>query len=327
MRPFVLESRLLCAYVFALTAFNAGTAGAAYPDRPIRYVVPSAAGGGADALARILAGELTKQLGQQVVVDNRAGASGAIGMDMLVRANPDGYTIGYGNTPLLAINKSLLPNWPYEAGRDLQPVARLTNSQNLLAVALALPVKSVRELIDYAKNNPDKLSYASPGNGTTIHLSAELFKQMAGVRMVHVPYKAITVAHTELVAGQVQLIFDNLTSITTLVKAGRLRGLAVTGTTRAGPFPELPTIAEAGLPGYNVTVWTGVIVPARVPPAIVARLNAEINKACLSPTLLEKFATFGNTCLGSTPAEFSELIKKETVKWAEVVKISGAKVD
>ena len=327
MRPFVLESRLLCAYVFALAAFNAGTAGAAYPDRPIRYIVPSAAGGGADALARILAGELTKQLGQQVVVDNRAGASGAIGMDMLVRANPDGYTIGYGNTPLLAINKSLLPNWPYEAGRDLQPVARLTNSQNLLAVALALPVKSVRELIDYAKNNPDKLSYASPGNGTTIHLSAELFKQMAGVRMVHVPYKAITVAHTELIAGQVQLIFDNLTSITTLVKAGRLRGLAVTGTTRAGPFPELPTIAEAGLPGYNVTVWTGVIVPARVPPAIVARLNAEINKACLAPTLLEKFATFGNTCLGSTPAEFTELIKKETVKWAEVVKISGAKVD
>ena len=327
MRPFVLESRLLCAYVFALAAFNAGTAGAAYPDRPIRYIVPSAAGGGADALARILAGELTKQLGQQVVVDNRAGASGAIGMDMLVRANPDGYTIGYGNTPLLAINKSLLPNWPYEAGRDLQPVARLTNSQNLLAVALALPVKSVRELIDYAKSNPDKLSYASPGNGTTIHLSAELFKQMAGVRMVHVPYKAITVAHTELIAGQVQLIFDNLTSITTLVKAGRLRGLAVTGTTRAGPFPELPTVAEAGLPGYNVTVWTGVIVPARVPPAIVARLNAEINKACLAPTLLEKFATFGNTCLGSTPAEFSELIKKETVKWAEVVKISGAKVD
>ena len=327
MRPFVLESRLLCAYVIALAAFNASTAGAAYPDRPIRYIVPSAAGGGADALARILAGELTKQLGQQVVVDNRAGASGAIGMDMLVRANPDGYTIGYGNTPLLAINKSLLANWPYEAGRDLQPVARLTNSQNLLAVALALPVKSVRELIDYAKNNPDKLSYASPGNGTTIHLSAELFKQMAGVRMVHVPYKAITVAHTELIAGQVQLIFDNLTSITTLVKAGRLRGLAVTGTTRAGPFPELPTIAEAGLPGYNVTVWTGVIVPARVPPAIVARLNAEINKACLAPTLLEKFATFGNTCLGSTPAEFSELIKKETVKWAEVVKISGAKVD
>ena len=327
MRLFVPESRLLCAYVFALAAFNAGTAGAAYPDRPIRYIVPSAAGGGADALARILAGELTKQLGQQVVVDNRAGASGAIGMDMLVRANPDGYTIGYGNTPLPAINKSLLANWPYEAGRDLQPVARLTNSQNLLAVALALPVKSVRELIDYAKNNPDKLSYASPGNGTTIHLSAELFKQMAGVRMVHVPYKAITVAHTELIAGQVQLIFDNLTSITTLVKAGRLRGLAVTGTTRAGPFPELPTIAEAGLPGYNVTVWTGVIVPARVPPAIVARLNAEINKACLAPTLLEKFATFGNTCLGSTPAEFTELIKKETVKWAEVVKISGAKVD
>ena len=327
MRAFALRHPLLRTCAIALATLTAGTAIGAYPDRPIRYIVPSAAGGGADALARILAGELTKQLGQQVVVDNRAGASGGIGMDLLVRAYPDGYTIGYGNTPLLAINKSLLPNWPYEMGRDLQPVARLTNSQNLLAVTPSLPVKSVRELIDYAKSNPDKLSYASPGNGTTIHLSAELFKQMAGVRMVHVPYKAITVAHTELIAGQVQLIFDNLTSITTLVKAGRLRGLAVTGTTRAGPFPELPTIAEAGVPGYNVTVWTGVIAPARVPPAIVARLNAEINKACLSPTLLEKFATFGNSCLGSTPAEFADLVKKETVKWAEVVKISGAKVD
>ncbi len=331
MRAFAPHDRRLIrmtrACAIAVVAVHGGAAIAAYPDRPIRYIVPSAAGGGADALARILAGELTKQMGQQVVVDNRAGASGAIGMDMLVRANPDGYTIGYGNTPLLAINKSLLATWPYEAGRNLQPVARLTNSQNLLAITLSLPVKSVRELIDYAKNNPDKLAYASPGNGTTIHLSAELFKQMAGLRMVHIPYKAITVAHTELIAGQVQLIFDNLTSITTLVKAGRLRGLAVTGTTRAAPFPELPTIAEAGLPGYNVTVWTGVIAPLGVPPAIVAKLNAEINKACSSPTLLEKFATFGNSCLGSTPAEFSDLIKKETVKWAEVVKISGAKAD
>ena len=300
---------------------------AAYPDRPIRYIVPSAAGGGADSLARILAAELTKQLDQQVVVDNRAGASGGIGMEMLVRANPDGYTIGYGNTPLLAINRSLLSNWPYESGRNLQPVARLTNSQNLLTVTPSLPVKSVRELIDYAKQNPDKLIYASPGNGTTIHLSAELFKQMTGTRMVHVPYKAITVAHTELIAGQVHVIFDNLTSITALVKAGRMRGIAVTGTTRAGPFPDLPTIAEAGVPGYDVTVWTGVIAPLGVPQAIITKLNTEINRACTSPALLEKFATFGNTCLGSTPAQFADLIKKETVKWADVVKRSGAKVD
>ncbi len=315
------------ASVVAGAAVVATTASAAFPDKPIRYIVPSAAGGGADSLARILAAELSKQLGQQVVVDNRAGASGAIGMEMLVRAYPDGYTIGYGNTPLLAINRSLLASWPYEAGRNLQPVARLTNSQNLLTVTLSLPVKSVRELIDYAKNNPDKLIYASPGNGTTVHLSAELFKQMTGTRMVHVPYKAITVAHTELIAGQVHVIFDNLTSITALVKAGRLRGLAVTGTRRAGPFPELPTMAEAGVPGYDVTVWTGVVAPMGVPPAIIAKLSAEINKACTSPALLEKFATFGNSCLGSTPAEFSDLIKKETVKWAEVVKISGAKAD
>ena len=323
----IINARTFCKLVISFSALAATAAIGAYPEKPIRYIVPSAAGGGADSLARILAAELTKQMGQQVVVVIRAGGSGSIGMEMMVNANPDGYTIGYGNTPLLAINHSLLANWPYEAGRNLQPVARLTNSQNLLAVTLSLPVKTVRELIDYGKKNPDKLIYASSGNGTTIHLSAELFKQMTGTPMVHVPYKAVTVAHTELIAGQVHLIFDNLTSITALVKAGRLRGLAVTGTTRAGPFPDLPTIAEAGVPGYNVTVWTGVIVPMKVPPAIVARLNAEINKACTSPTLLEKFATFGNTCLGSTPGEFTELIKKETVKWADVVKRSGAKVD
>jgi tripartite-type tricarboxylate transporter receptor subunit TctC len=298
-----------------------------YPQRPLRYIVPSAAGGGADALARILAAELTRQLGQQIVVDNRPGASGAIGMEMLVRAAPDGYTIGYGNTPLLAINRSLFTNWPFEAGRDLQPVAWLTNSQNLLAVTLSLPVKTVRELIDYAKKNPDRLIYASPGNGTTIHLSAELFKQMTGVQMVHVPYKAVTVALTELMAGQVHLIFDNLTSITTHVKAGKLRALAVTGPTRAAPFPDLPTVAEAGVPGYEVTVWTGVVVPLGVPQAIVAKLNAEINRACAAPALLEKFASFGNRCIGSTPGQFTDLIRKESAKWADVVKRSGAKVD
>ncbi|MCE9641644.1 MAG: tripartite tricarboxylate transporter substrate binding protein, partial [Betaproteobacteria bacterium] len=243
----IINARTFCKLAISFTALAATAAIGAYPEKPIRYIVPSAAGGGADSLARILAAELTKQMGQQVVVDNRAGGSGSIGMEMMVNANPDGYTIGYGNTPLLAINHSLLANWPYEAGRNLQPVARLTNSQNLLAVTLSLPVKTVRELIDYGKKNPDKLIYASSGNGTTIHLSAELFKQMTGTPMVHVPYKAVTVAHTELIAGQVHLIFDNLTSITALVKAGRLRGLAVTGTTRAGPFPDIPTIAEAGV--------------------------------------------------------------------------------
>ncbi len=321
--------RTVPACTLAIAAFAASGVHAAnaYPERPIRYIVPSAAGGGADSLARILAAELTRQLGQQIVVDNRPGAGGAIGMDMLVRANPDGYTIGYGNTPLLAINRSLYPNWSYEIGRDLQPVAWLTSSQNLLAVTQSLPVKSVRELIDYAKKNPERVTYASPGNGTTIHLSGELFKQMTGVQMLHVPYKAVTVALTEVIAGQVHLIFDNLTSITTHVKAGKLRGLAVTGAKRAGPFPELPTIAEAGVPGYEVTVWTGVTVPARVPATIVARLNAEIVKACAAPTLLEKFTSFGNTCIGSTPEQFGELISKERAKWAEVVKRSGAKVD
>jgi tripartite-type tricarboxylate transporter receptor subunit TctC len=308
-------------------AMVATAAWADFPDKPVRYIVPSAAGGGADVLARLLAAELTKQLGQQVVVDNRAGASGRIGMEMIVAAPPDGYTIGYGNTPLLVINRALIPNWDFQIGRDLQPVAWMTSSQNLLAVTNGLPVKSVRELIDYGKKNPDLLTFASSGNGTTIHLSGELFKQMTGVQMRHIPYKAVTVAITELIAGQISMIFDNLTSITPHAKAGKVRALAVTGTMRASNFPELPTIAEAGVPGYDVTVWTGVVVPAKTPKAIVTRLNAEVNKACVAPTLVEKLTVVGNRCVGGTPEEFGALARREYVKWAEVVKRSGAKVD
>jgi len=298
-----------------------------YPDRPIRFIAPSAAGGSADALIRVLAVELGRQMNQQIVVDNRPGGGSIIGTEMIARAVPDGYTIGYGNAATLAINPSLVPKLSYDVARDLQPVARYNFSQNVLVVNPALPVRSVRELIDHAKKNPGRLLFASVGNGTTIHLAGELFKQMTGVEMVHVPYKAFTQAFSELVGGQVQVMFDNLTSIAPHVTGGKVRGLAVTGPSRTPVLPDLPTVAEAGVPGYEITTWGGVIVPAGVPKATLARLNAEVNRACKSQVLQEKIGAVGNRCVGGTPEDFGAFIRSETSKWAGVIKRSGAKVD
>ena len=299
----------------------------AYPAKPVRVIVPSAAGGAPDYLIRALTHEISSQMGQPFVIDNRPGASGMIGVEMIARAVPDGYTIGYSNAPILAIMPSLLPNLPYNLEKDLQPIVRYNFSQNILAVRPTLPIKSVAELIAYAKRNPDKLSYASPGNGTTVHLSAELFKQMTGTQMVHVPYKSIAQALTEIIAGQVDLAFDNLTSSAPHVRAGRLRGIAVTGPARTPLFPELPTVSEAGVPGYEVTTWGGLIAPAGLPKAILAKLNAEINKACATPALKERLGVVGNQCVGGSPEQFADFIRKERVKWADVVKRSGAKID
>lgn len=302
-------------------------AAAEYPLRPIRYIVHSAAGGSADTHVRVFTAELGKQFGQQIIVDNRPGAGGLIGIELIARAAPDGYTIGFGNVVSLAINRSLVAKLPYDPDKDLQVVAQTHFLHNLLAVTLSLPVKSVRELIDYAKKNPGKLLYASIGNGSTPHLAGELFKAMTGTQIVHVPYKSGPQATADLIGGQVQLMFDNLPSGGAHVKAGKLRGLGVTGPKRSPVFPELPTIAEAGVPGYEITPWAGVIVPAGVPKAIVARLNAATNQALASPALREKYAAIGVEPVGGTPAQFAELIRKETVKWAAVVKRSGAKID
>jgi tripartite-type tricarboxylate transporter receptor subunit TctC len=298
----------------------------AYPARPIRYVLASAAGGSSDTSSRLVAAELSKQMGQQVIVDNRPGASGAIGTELIAKAPADGYTIGHGTFSNIVTNRFFMP-LRYDPDRDLQPVAQLLSTQNLLAVTLSLPVRSVLQLIEYARSNPDKLSYASLGNGTAIHLSTEVFKQMSGTRMAHVPYKGAPQAVADLTAGQVQVMFDNLGSIVAHVKAGRVRGLGVTGPKRAFAFPELPTIAEAGLPGYEITIWSGVVVPAGVPKALVARLNAEINKALESSTLRERFLLQGYEPVGGTPERFAEFIKSENRKWADVVKRIGAKVD
>ncbi|MDB5812560.1 MAG: transporter [Betaproteobacteria bacterium] len=310
-----------------LLACIASVALGEYPERPIRLIVPSQAGGSPDVVMRILAIELSKQMGQQVVVDNRPGGAYTIGTEMIVRANPDGYTIGYGNVVSLAINKSLLPKQPYDPDRDLQLVAQTLSTYNLLAVYNGLPVKSVKELIDYAKQNPGKLLNASGGNGTTGHLGGELFKIMTGTQIVHVPYKGSPDGIRDLIAGQVQLMFDNLTSISPHAKAGRVRSIGVSSLKRSPVLPDVPTIAESGVPGYETNAWGGVVTPLGVPKPVLAKLNAEINKALRSATLKERYAAIEAEPIGGTPEEWAEYVKKESAKWTNVVRKSGAKLD
>jgi tripartite-type tricarboxylate transporter receptor subunit TctC len=316
----------LTSVTLALLAF--GAAAVDYPARPIRLIVPQAPGSASDNVARLLAGALTQQLGQQIVVDNRPGGALMIGMEMTARAVPDGYTIGYGPIGALAISPNIVRGTvTVDVQKDLQPISQTTTGHMLLAASPVTPIKSVRELIDYAKQNPGKLSNASSGNGTPGHVGFELFKYMTGTNIVHVPYKGGAAGITDLIAGQVQLMMESLNSITPFAKSGRVRGLAVTGAARSAALPELPTIAEAGVPGYEATTWTGIVAPVGVPKPIVAKLNAEINKAIATRSLKEKFAQIGSESAGGTPEQFGALIRKESAKWAEVVKRSGAKVD
>ncbi|MEI7805682.1 MAG: tripartite tricarboxylate transporter substrate binding protein [Hyphomicrobiales bacterium] len=315
--------------VFAALILGSSVAGAAadYPDRPIRLIVPQAAGSATDTVARILGAELSKELGQQIVVDNRPGGALTIGLDLTAKSAPDGYTIGMGPIGALAITRHMVGKLPYDIEKDFQPIALVTRGHLLLAVSPSLPVKSVRELIDYAKKNPGKLSNASSSNGSPGHVGGELFKYMTGTDIVHIPYRGGSLAINDLIAGHVQLMFESLQSIAPHAKAGSVRALAVSGAKRSPGFPDLPTVAEAGVPGYEAGTWTGVIAPAGVPRAIVDKLNAAINKAIASPAFIEKFAAIGDEPGGGTPEQYAEAIRKDSAKWAEVIKRSGAKLD
>jgi len=301
-------------------------ASAAYPERPIRFIVPAAAGNSGDISSRIIVAQLSKQMGQQFVVDNRPGASGSIAMDIIAKAPPDGYTIGTGNLLTVAINRSVLPKLPYDPNR-LQPVVHFTFVPLLLGVTLSMPVRSLHELADHASSNPGKLLFASSGNATTTHVSAELFKMMTGTNMVHVPFKGSVIALTDLTAGRVNVMFDNIPSIGPQVRAGKLRGLAVTTAKRVPAYSDLPTVAEAGVPGYEVTGWGGLIVPPGTPRTIITRLNAEGNEAIALPQVAEKLTALGSEVAGGTPEQFAELIRKETIKWADVVRRAGIRID
>lgn len=305
-----------------LAACTLTPAAAQYPERTIRMIVPFAAGSATDTSARLYAAELSKQLGQQVVPDNRAGAGGTVGMQVLVKAPPDGYTIAYAGAGPLAINRSITPNLPYDVEKEVQAVSQAVSSPLMLAVAPTLPVKNVKELIALAKRRPGQLASGSAGTGTVGHLAGEYFKMMSGTQILHVPYKGGAQAATDLMAGQVQLMFDPASGVAPHVRSGRLRGLGVTGPTRTKAFPELPTIAESGLPGYEVTTWGGIVAPAGLPRAILARLNDEVQKAARSPTLIERYAALGADPVTSTPDEFTNYIRQEYLKWAKVVKVA-----
>ena len=302
-------------------------AAAQYPDRPIRLIVPQAAGSATDTVARILGAELEKELGQQIVVDNRPGGALTIGLDLTAKAEPDGYTICMGPIGALAITRHMVAKLPYDIERDLQPIALATHGHLLLAVSPRVPFKSVAELIAYAKDNPGKLLNASSSNGSPGHVGGELFKYMSGTDIVHVPYRGGAPAINDLIAGRVHLMFESLNSIAPHARSGSVRALAVSGTRRSPGFSDLPTIAEAGVPGYAAPTWSGVIAPAGVPRPIIDKLNAVINKAIRSPTFRERFAAIGDEPAGGTPEEFAELIRADSEKWGEVVRRSGARLD
>jgi tripartite-type tricarboxylate transporter receptor subunit TctC len=311
---------------FALLA--AGVAGAqSWPAKPIRWIVPFAPGGTTDILARTISDKLTIALGKPVIVENNPGAGGGVGAVQTAKAAPDGYTIMGGTISTHAINASLYKTLPYDPVKDFTPITLIARVPNLLVVNPDVPAKNVKELIALMKADPSKYTFASSGNGTSQHLSGELFKSMAGVDMQHIPYKGSPAALQDVVSGQVTMTFDNITTAWPLAKAGKLRALAVTTAKRSPIAPDVPTLAEAGLAGYEIGSWQGVFAPAGTPVDVVKRLNTEIVKIINMPDVREKLVGLGAEPVGNTPDEFAALVKGEVVKWAAVVKQSGARVD
>lgn len=321
-----LAKKLMIACAVALGAMATAVA-QDYPSRPIRLVVPFAAGGPTDILSRAYAKALSDVIKQTVVVDNRPGAGGNIGIDIVAKSNPDGYTIGFGTNGPLAVNVSLFNKMPYDPTKDLAPITFFAFVPNVIAVHPNLGVKDLKDLIRVAKANPDKYSFASGGNGTTQHLGGELLKAMADIKLVHIPYKGEGPAMTDALGGQVPIIFSSLAAGLPYVKSGKLVPLAVTSAKRNPVLPDVPTVAEAGLPGYEATAWYGVVAPAGTPKEIIQKLNAASIKAINSPEVSERLVASGGAAAPNSPEEFAAFIRSEVPRWAKVVKAAGAKVD
>jgi len=316
-----LRSLALVALVVPVVAF-----GQAWPTKPVRLVSPFPAGGGTDAFARPLAAQLSQQLGQQFIIDNRGGAGGTIGADNVAKSPPDGYNFLVGAVHH-TIAVSVYSKLPYDLEKDLVPVTMVAMVPNVIVLHPKVPIGSVKELIDYAKANPNKLNFASAGNGTSHQLAAELFKVKTGTTMNHVPYKGAGPAMQDLLAGQVDLMFDGMGSSAPQIRGQRLKPLAVTTATRSPAFPDVPTVQEAGVPGYEVTTWYALWAPAGTPQDVINKLQQEVAKAMASPQLKDVWAQQGASPGGNTPAEFGAFVKAEIAKWAEVVKASGARID
>jgi tripartite-type tricarboxylate transporter receptor subunit TctC len=327
---------VLCFAAFGLGAATSALAAAAprstafaatgYPEKPIRFILGFPPGGGSDILARVIGQKLSDAWGQQVVIDNRPGAGGNIAAAIAARSAPDGYTLYLGTSSSHAINKSLYRKLDYDPEKDFAPVTLVASAQNILAVHPSVAAKSVRELIALAKQRPGQLSYASTGIGTSSHLAAELFKHMAGVDIVHIPYKG-PAAMIDLISGQVQMTFGRIPVVLPHAKSGRLRMLAVTGARRSALLPQVPTVAESGLPGFEVSAWFGVLVPAGTPGRIVSKLNAGIAGILNDPAVRERLVSEDFEVLTSTPEQFASHIRSETLKWARVIKVTGIRAD
>jgi tripartite-type tricarboxylate transporter receptor subunit TctC len=298
-----------------------------YPTKPLRLVVPFAPGGGADLVARTVGVKLTETLGQPVIIDNRTGAAGSIGADIVAKAPPDGHVLLLGSSGPLAINPSLYAKLPYDAARDFAPVSIATVMPFLLVVHPTLPARNVKELVTLAKSRPNQLNYASPGNGSTTHLANELLKSMTGMQIVHIPYKGVAPAAVDLISGQVQMMAGDLSTLIPHVKSNRMRALGVTGAKRSPLLPQVPTVAESGVPGYEASGWFGVLVPAATPAPVVERLNAAIVKGLAAPDARERLNAFGGEAGGSTPEQFAAHIRNEAVKWGKLIKSLGLKAD
>lgn len=304
----------------------AEAASGTYPNRPIRYIVAAASGGAPDTVARLIANELTRELGQQIVVDNRPGASGTIGMNLLARATPDGYTIGHANILNVAIVRSSQRKLPYDPRRDLRMIAQINTAANILATTQTLPVKSVPGLIEHARRNPGKLNYAYGAAGATGHLGMELFKLLTGTDIVGVAYASPARGIAELIAGHTHVTLENIAVTLPHIRAGRVRGLGISTLQRLPAVPDLPSVADT-LPGFELIPWAGVAVPANTPDAVVRQLNAAVNKALANPAVGKRFRSAGLEPVGGTPEQFAALVEKEAAKWADVIKRSGVKFD
>jgi tripartite-type tricarboxylate transporter receptor subunit TctC len=319
-------ARRVTATLLALASLAAPVLAQDYPRRPVRIIVPFAAGGPADIYARVVGRQLQEALGQPFVIDDRPGAGSVLGTDAAAKSAPDGYTLLLISNAQ-TVNESLIPNKPYALMRDFVPVAPINYSDLVLVVHPSVPARTLAEFIALAKAQPGKLNYASSGPGTPYHMAGELFKAMAGVDIVHVPYRGSSSARTDIIGGQVQMMFDAVTTMSEHVKAGQVRALATSGRTRSTVLPDVPTVAEAGVPGYEATIWLGMVAPKGTPPAIVSRLNAAIVQIVSRSEIRRDWAAQGATAMLMTPDEFGRYLADDIVKWERVVRISGAKPD
>jgi tripartite-type tricarboxylate transporter receptor subunit TctC len=316
----------LVAVMLSAQVTSVAQTASAFPNQPIRMVVPYPPGGPTDITARVVAAEMSKTIGQNIVIDNRPGASGMIGSEMVTKSTPDGYTL-LANASIHVINPSVYPDMRFDAIKDFTPITQLAQVPLVLVVPANSPIKSVKDLVEYAKANPGKVNFGSAGSASAQHLAGESFKIAAGIQMQHIPYKGSAPALTDLAGGQLQLMFDSMPSATPMINSGKLRAIAVTTTTRAKARPDLPTIAESGFPGFDISTWYAYWAPKGTPEDVVEKLAASAAQALKNPEVIAKYEAMGAEPVGSTPAQFAAYVESEAKKWSDIVKKSGAKLD